>query len=327
MANIAAGTVRSLASIAWIGVASGGVAACVSPLPGSNVQLDLSAESPVQAPIGAIPGPNQLPTDVHFTLYAYDDGTDAAGDPVGRLFSLSQFEVHRVVDVGSPCFIDLADHTEFPGIHVTQYANAVMSKYGFTNVSNPPPDATMNQEIEVATAVQRELDVDALAGDMGIGVVTSASTATYGAVATDCSLSDPTQIPPPICTDDASNALRLKLCQAAWAADPDLFEGTDRVLTSPLAGTTHGFVDGINPLDAAPIGGAQLFVPDELSGFAGYAIYWQVDNMPDPGTLLLYGQATMPTLGVMHVHMISPGSGLTAELAIFANLDQDGTEF
>jgi len=131
-----------------------------------------------------------------------------------------------------------------------------------------------------------------------------------------------------MCTDDASNKHRLEMCQSAWAADPNLWEGTDRVLVAPLAGTTYGLVDGMNPINLAPVGGAQLFVDEAVSTMDAFAIYWQTDDKADPGNLLLYGTPTHPTRGVSHVHLTSAANPLlTADMAIFADLGQDDTHF
>lgn len=297
------------------------LAGCIDGFRGSNVQLDLGPGTPVQAPVGAAPAANEIPANSHFTLYAFE------GDAkVGRLFALQTFEIHHIVDLTSPCFIDVGANVPHPGLHVSQYAKMIEQDTGIPDPTKPPAGASAAAETEAATALQRQMNVALLAGAGGLDVVSSASTATYPAVAADCSGGP--GIPPPMCTDAASNQRRLAACEAAWHAAPDYFEGTDRVLTAPLSGTTHGMVDGSNPINLAPVGGAQFFVDSELAGFDGYAIYWQQDGMPDPGNLLLFGTATTPSRDVMHVHMTSPGTpGLTAELAIFANVDQDSVHF
>jgi hypothetical protein len=327
--------------IALLGVM---LCACVDGFTGSNVQMDLSPGTPVEASPGALPAPTEIPSNAHYTLYAIRHGD--LGD---SLFEVQQFEVHRIVDVESPCFIDVGEHVPHPGLHVSQFAAVIAADNGFTvtggvvDLAHPPADATDAQKIDVATAVQRQANVEALGGDMGIRAVTSASVATYPDVAADCNGPD-TQIPPPTCTDEASNGRRLALCQAAWSADADLWEGTDRVLTSPLNGSTHGFVDGANPLTSAPVGGAQLYVNTELSDADAYAIYWQFDDangdgkpdFPTPpppdqsatGTLMFYGTPEMQTRGVLHVHMTSPLSPLlTTEMAIFVELGDDNVHF
>jgi hypothetical protein len=173
--------------------------------------------------------------------------------------------------------------------------------------------------------------------------VTSASVTTYPAVAADCNGPDG-KIPPPTCTDETSNARRLAACQDIWHGDPLLFEGTDRVLTAPLNGTTHGFVDGQNPINLSLVGGAQFYVTTALGGTDAYAVYWQFDDangdgmpdVPDPsppgttalGTLVFFGHPQMITRGVEHVHLTSPLSPiLTAEMAIFVDLGDDNVQF
>jgi hypothetical protein len=309
--------------IAIVFIVFGGIgvlAGCVEPFHGSNVQLDLSPAWPVQASPGATPKPNQLANGIHFAFYAVENDATTS-----RLFEVQRFEVHRIVDLSSPCFIDVGPHVPFPGLHVSQYAMMIQQQTGITDLANPPATATQDQKIQAATAVQRETDVQLLASDMGINVVSSASDYSYPPVAIDCISPG---IPPAMCTDTASNERRLEQCQAFWKSDPNYFEGTDRILTAPLDGTTHGMVDGENPINMAPVGGAQFYVDTDLGGIDQFAIYWQVDGMPGPGTLLVYGAPTMATRGVMHVHMTNAlAPTLTADVAIFANLDQDNTSF
>jgi hypothetical protein len=302
-------------------VALGATAAgCTDSFHGSNVQFDFAPAMFVQASPGTTPNANELPSDVHFTFYAVS--TDAQAS---RLFAVQQFELHRIVDLNSPCYIDVGPHVPFPGLHVSQFAKEVQMQTGITDLANPPADATQAQKILAATAVTRMAEVQLLAGDMGINVVSSTSAAAYPAVAVDCTSPG---IPPATCVDDASNQRRLQMCQQFWHDNPGYFEGTDRVLTEPLAGTTHGFIDGTNPINLAPVGGAQFFADTDLGGFTEYALYYQEDGMPDPGTLLMYGNATMPTRGVLHVHLSNPATPLlVADVAIFTNLDDDSTNF
>jgi hypothetical protein len=293
---------------------------CIDPFHGSNVQFDFSPAMPVQASPGATPGAGELPADVHFTFYAIEDDGDTS-----RMFAVQQFEIHRIVDLSSPCFIDVGAHVPFPGLHVSQYATMVEMANGIPDYTNPPPGATEAQKVAVATAVQRMQNIALLGGPMGIHVVSSASDANYPDVALDCTSPG---IPPPTCTDNASNQRRLDACQTFWKANPGYFEGTDRVLTQPLNGTTHGMVDGHNPVDQGPVGGAQFFVNTDLGSITEYAVYYQLDGMPDPGTLLMYGTASEPTQGVIHVHLRDPlSSTVFADVAIFPNLDEGNTSF
>jgi len=293
---------------------------CVDGFRGSNVLIDVSFATPAQASPGATPRPNQLPSNTHYRLYSIKE------DDRENVFEVQRFEVHVIVDPSSPCFIDVGEHVPFPGIHVTQFRAKTEEVTGITDVANPPPNTTEEQRIDTATAIQRMANVTALAGDSGIKVVTSASAGEYPAVDADC---DGSGLPPRTCMDDVSNARRLRICTATWAADPTLFEGTDRVLTAPLNGTTFGFVVGLNPINLAPVGGAQFFVDEALGGTDEYAIYSQVDGMEDNlGTLVMSGRPQSPTRGVRHVHLTSPLSpNITSDLAVFEDLGEDDTQF
>jgi hypothetical protein len=298
------------------------LAGCVENFDGSNVQIDLNPATPPQAPQGRPPQDRELPTNGHFRLYGIDEVPE--GD---ALFELRRFEIHRVVDLTSPCFIDVGPNVPFPGLHVSQFERRMSERTGITDIAAPPPGATMEQQIEQATAVQRMRNVQALAGGAGVKVVTSASASVYPDVDAACGGGG---LPPPTCIDDESNARRLAICRQAWDRDPLLFEGTDRVLTSPLGGTTFGFVVGLNPVTPTPVGGAQLFVDDALDRVDEYAIYFQMDGVEDaPGMLFLTGRPFAgATRGVTHVHLESPLlPGVAAELAIFADLDEDDVHF
>src|SRR4029079_10829855 len=115
------------------------------------------------------------------------------------------------------------------------------------------------QKIDAATAQVRNDNINKLYADAtAVKAVSDASTAVYPAVDTGCT--DTSKIPNPTCTDEASNKRRLEMCQAFWKANPTYFEGTDRVLTSPLSGTVRGMVEGKNPLGLGSlVGGAQFF--------------------------------------------------------------------
>lgn len=298
-------------------------AACVDGFRGANVQIDLSPGTPAQAPVGQAPGAGELPADLHFKLLAIEhvDDTDA-------LIEVQRFEIHKIVDVTSPCFIDVGENVRFPGIHVSEFERAVQEDTGIVDLANPPAGATEQQMIDAATAQQRMLNLARLGGAMGIKVVTSASETSYPGVDADCT---GTGLPPPACRDAESNARRLAICQEIWISDPLLFEGTDRVLTAPLAGTTFGFVDGLNPITPTPIGGAQWFVPFALArdDVDEYAITFHTDGTDDAGTLFLVGTPADGPRGVRHVHLDSPSlPGLvTAEMAVFENLGEDEVHF
>jgi len=327
-----------------VAIAAGG---CVDGFQGANLQLDLvktatTADFPVQAHVVGTPGPGEVAAGSHFSLYAIPDLTVPAS-----AFEIARFELHRIVDPTSPCFIDVGEHVPHPGLHVTQFAQKIAEDTGIADVANPPPGATEMQKIEAATALQRAENVGKIAGDIadaagdktGIRAVTSASTGGYPPVATACN-GPADQIPPATCIDDASNARRLELCQKAWAADPNLFEGTDRVLTTPLNGRTYGLVDGVNPVNEAPIGGAQFFLDNPLDNIQGFAIFNQLDgaDASGPGTRVVGTVPsptpvnTMPTRGVSHFTLlgagpVTPGPPLVAFVAVFSDLGDDSVHF
>lgn len=306
-----------LALIAFVYVGTG----CVDGFRGSNVQIDLSPATAAQASQGATPSATQLPANSSYKLFAIQRTVDR-----DRLFELQQFEVHMIVDLTSPCFIDVGAHVPHPGLHVSQFATKISEDTGIPDFRNPPATATEKQKIDATTAAQRMINIAALGGPMGMKAVTSASTSTYGGVAADCT--DTSKIPPPMCTDDDSNARRLAMCQAAWDADPALWEGTDRVFTTPLAGTTFGMVDGLNPINSAPVGGAPFFVNASLENIDAFALYAVPDG--GDGTLVLYGLATEATVtrGVRHVSLTSQSNpALSAQLAIISDLDEDSVHF
>jgi len=215
----------------------------------------------------------------------------------------------------------------FPGLHVSQFAAQVAIDTGIPDFRNPPPEATEEQKIDAATAAQRMANIGALGGGSGIKVVTSHSTANYPMVAADCD-----QRRPP------ARDVRRARCESAPArcvpGGVDLGQhvvgGTDRILTSPLAGTTFGLVDGMNPINLAPVGGAQFFVDEDLTGMDAFAIYWQFDDTPGPGTLLALRNTARPVSDARRdaCRAREPTAGaLSADLAIFADLGQDETNF
>jgi hypothetical protein len=324
--------------VRYTAIALFSLAGCINEYRGSQVQIDLSSTTPIQASQFRRQRAGELPANVHFTLYAFNEG-----DNVGRLFRIHEFEIHRTVDLDSPCFVDLGERVPIPGLHVSQYADEIMKKYGFTDVANPPPGATENEKIDVATAVQRQRNIELMSGPEGPKAITSVSTWGYDLYAANCT--DPNGIPPPSCVEAEANQRRLDTCEALWAADPFFYEGTDRVLTAPLNGTAFGFVNGMNPVNLAPVGGAAFFVDESLEEFDGYAIYWSYDDFDgdgkpdypasvpmaertDLGKLFLFGRPEKPTRGVIHVQMTNLETpSISAELAIFANLYNDDVHF
>jgi hypothetical protein len=325
-----------------IAIALFALAGCIDEFRGSELQIDFASATPVQASPYSAQRAGELPNNIHFTLYAFDEMAQPSGAIIGRLFEVQRFEIHRVVDLESPCFIDVGEHVPIEGLHVSQYADEIMKLTGITDLANPG-SATMQQQVDAATAVQRQKNVEAMAGENGPKLIVADSGGGYGAVAANCT--DSNGIPPPECVEPDANQRRLEKCRSEWQNDPGYFEGTDRVLMAPLNGTAFGSVIGTNPINMAPIGGTAFFVEEALEDFDGYVIYWQYDDTnrdgePDYpptvpvsertalGELYLYGKPHSVTRGVIHVHMTNLlSSTITAELAIFANIHEDTVHF
>jgi hypothetical protein len=320
------------------------LAGCIDEFSGSNIQIDFGMNTPVQASAYGPMLAEQLPSNIHFTLYAMDETVNSSGETIGHLFAIQKFEIHRIVDLDSPCYIDAGDRVPIPGVHISQYATAMAELKGIPDLANPPAGASEEDKIDVATAIQRQRNIELLAGEQGPKAIVTASKSGYPAVATSCD--DTNGIPPPQCIDAASNQRRLERCQAAWAADEQMFEGTDRILTQPLNGAVAGFVLGMNPVNLAPVGGAGFFVDEVLDRFEAYALYWQYDDanndgQPDYpasvpqadrtvlGELYLHGRPESNiTRGVIHVPMDSfVHTEVEADLVIFAALADDDVHF
>jgi hypothetical protein len=311
------GALRDATPIALVAALVAG--GCIKGFQGANLEVDLSPGNPVQGPVNGMPAMGELPAAVHFSIYAIQGSAQT---------ELTRFEVHHIVDLSSPCYIDVGEHVPHPGLHVSQFAKKIAEDTGIPDITNPPPTASQQAKEAAATAMVRMGAIAILTGPQGLVAVTSASPATYPAVASACG-GPANEIPPPTCMDEASNQLRLQLCQAVWKSNPDLWEGTDRVLTEPLNGITHGMrLLPMNPLNGAPVGGAQFFVDNPLVNIEAYAIYFQADGVDTPGTQLYFGRPTAPTRGVQHVHMVSPiNPMLTAEMSVFADLGSDSVNF
>jgi len=312
------------------------LAGCVDGFGGSNVQIDFSAK------VGEA-GPQQPPANTYFTLYAVDQIVDATTGAITAeyLFDVQRFSIRSAVDLTSPCAIEVEG--PYPGLHISAFAEKEREQTGVADPFLPGQDERSVER--VLTADQRMLNAAAMAS---IKAVTSTSFAAYPPVAPACVEDmpgvDPSQIPPAGCLGDASAERRLALCQATWATDPLRYEGTDRSLTAPLAGTVYGFVQGQNPVNGATLGGSQIFV-DEVLDFDAYAINWQYadldgDGMPDypasvpaenrspTGFPYVSGFPKVKNRGVVTVPMLNRADpSIAAQMAIFADLGEDPVQF
>lgn len=348
--------VRRVRAEVIVFVAALATGACVEAFDGSNVQLDLAGGVQTNTPPGSTPAPDQPPENTHYVLYAVDnvyrtnaDGTpviDGSGAPVidrTYLFEVKRFMVRPVIDTSSPCLIDI-EATRFPGIHVTQYAAAVRAQTGITDPF--APNQNYDDVVDVLTADRRVSNLSQLQTSMK--AVTSAADFRYPAIGTACvgqTGADPLLIPPATCTDEPSNMQRLALCRSLWKANPDWYEGSDKVFTLPLSGSFFGMVEGMNPINGGFVGGSSFFVDDNLVGLDAYLVNWQYDDLDHDGqpdfpaslpaaersaTGYVYMQGvprsvTRGTISVSLAHASNPR--ITAQMVVFPNLGDDSVNF
>lgn len=330
--------------------------ACVDEFKGANIQIDFAGGIPAQVRQGVAPiMPLQLPTNTHYSLYGTRETRDSSGAVIdSKVTEIQRFEIHRIIERDSPCFID-PEEARYPGLHVTKYLDRLQKDTGILDIANPPSGATEEDLIDVATAMQRKMNVDALGAEPtltpaitpgGLKAITSVSLANYPGFAPQCVEDNPSVdrnlIPPINCMGDESNKIRLDACNRFWAANPDFYEGTDRVLTEPLAGQFFGIVTGVNPINGAVLGGSQFFTEDPAIGYNAYSVVIQFDDangdgMPDVpafpglGRTLLGGSPVRPTRSVTRVYLTT-GTGVAdmgtdSYMSIFSDLGDDDVHF
>jgi hypothetical protein len=343
-------------------VLSAGVAGCVESFPGSNVQIDFSGGVPAAALPGVTPVGLQPPSGTHYSLYATREERDESGEIVRNdQFHVEDFEIVRLINRSSPCFIDL-EGSRYPGIHATRYLERLQADTGIADPLNPPPECCVEEmtplgcvepmdppsprgcvsagdRIDVVTARQRMIFQPQFEGSVK-AVVSVSQTFQYGPVAADCN-GDGSLIPPPECTDDAQNRLRLAACQREWRRDTGFYEGSDKVFSLPLNGTFYGVVTGPNPINGGTIRSSSIFVDEALGDVQGFTIRWQYkdangDGTPDVpgggdpglGTLMMSGRIQTITRGVLNANLANAEDPtISARMAVFHDLASDDVEF
>jgi hypothetical protein len=319
-------------------------AGCVESFPGANVQIDFSGATPTPARRGTAPVGVQPPADTYFSLWASKETKDDTGDVIRTdQFEVERFEIRPVIDLSSPCFIDLED-SRFPGIHATRFYERLLDEVGIGEDGNPampPPNIDRNDLIDALTAQVRDVNLPRLQG--AVKTVSSASLSfDYQNVQVqtgdEC---NPVEgmIPPPNCDDDESNRIRLEECQRQWATDPLFYEGSDKVFSLPLNGAFYGVVEGMNPINGGLLGGSALFVDESLADAASYSIRWQYkdlnnDQQPDDpgagahGVVFMEGRPEVRTRGVKNARLINGAQpNIAAEMVIFPDLARDDVAF
>ena len=318
-------------------------AGCVESFPGANVQIDFSGATPTPARRGATPVGVQPPADTYFSLYASKETLDDSGVVIRTdQFEVERFEIRPVIDLSSPCFIDLED-SRYPGIHATRFYERLLNEVGIGENGNPampPAGIDRNDLIDALTAQVRDTNLPRLQG--AVKTVASASlTFDYQNVMTgmECTNLVEGMIPPPNCDSDEANRIRLAECRRQWDTDPLFYEGSDKVFSLPLNGAFYGVVEGMNPINGGLLGGSALFVDESLVDADTFSIRWQYkdlnkDGAPDNtsggmiGVLFMEGRPEVRTRGVKNARLINEVQpGIAAEMVIFPDLARDDVAF
>lgn len=340
---------------------------CVDAFGGAAYLMDFQPGVKTPALEGDTPpGPATPPFNTYFSFYVVQyvyqtdaNGviqTDSNGDPIiDKSFAHNtvDFEIARLIDTESPCFIDI-EEDPFPGIQISEIVQRLKDDY----IINDPiaeTDKPLNQRIEIVTAQAR----DALLTDLqnkvkaivSFSVVQPPGHPDSGlAVGTLCipDGGDRTDIPPSTCSDDESNAVRLNLCSAYWAANPRFYQGNDRTYTLPRSGQWFGAVNGTNPKNAAPyLGGAKFFsrsalTPNEVDALL---MNWQYkdrdgDGQPDYpagtpeaeksliGHHYMSGEPSGAVRGTIRIEMHNRTvDAVEGDITIFYGLGDDAVQF
>src|SRR5690349_12254274 len=142
---------------------------------------------------------------------------------------------------------------------------------------------------------------------------------------------------------DEGNAVRLRLCQAQWEqAGEDFYEGSDKVFTLPLNGKFYGMVEGMNPINEGFVGGAGVYVDEELANADAFMVNWQFKDYNDDGNPDVPGGVTPSDIGYPYLQgraqriqrgvISTPLRNLNdvtirGDLAVFPNLGHDDVNF
>lgn len=310
------------------------LAGCVESFGGSNLQLDFSQATPVPAGTFDPVDPLRPPGDSYFTFYALDheySDEDPEVIVLSRFYEIQRFEIQTVIEIASPCFIDL-EESRYPGLHVTQFAEKERERTGITDPFDPPDGVDEGDISDVLTADVRMDNLADLEG--AIKAVVSHSTLEIPDASTECvadGIGDD-EIPAPACISTEDNDQRLRVCRSYWAEDVNFYQGSDKVFTLPNNGFFYGTVEGPNPINQGFVGGATITVDEVLSGFDAYSINWNYKDEGDQtsatGTTFMSGEPESRTRGVINARLVSPFSNAAfAEIGIFADLGEDDVNF
>jgi hypothetical protein len=287
---------------------------CVQPFDGTHIEMLLHGG--VQIPGDADPGNGRPPSDTHYEMYVARDQST---------FLVGMFEIHPVIDPTDRCFIE--DETaRFPGLHSTQIeAKTLAVAMEDGTVSDAEAGLIADAQARVANQPKLAAVLKAVTGHEG-GLL-------------DKTIADFQQtVPPPDQIDDATNKMRLSLCRAFMAQHPGYYVGTDKVITIPLNGTYYGIVEGMDPRNAAFVGGGEISVNANIDAFDAMRVNWAFNDPADSRAAALspssegwYYMAGVPverTRGVINVSMRNVDyPAISGDVALWRDTGSDNVHF
>ena len=244
----------------------------------------------------------------------------------GRAATCSRFRTSRSTRSSIPtrrASSTSASTCRYPGAPRHEVPRRIEQDTGIPDPTNPPPTATERAEDRrrdrVRSAIRTSWPSTTMRGHEGGDDASTASLSGDGDGAAPTRRRSRTRRAPTRRPTSAGS----QMCQEFWNDNPACFEGTDRVLTAPLNGTTSRHRRRHQPVNSAlAVGGAQFFVDEALAGFDTFAIYTQYDDadgdgMPDyppaprsrrspSGTAVPSGSRACRRAAWCHVHLATP---------------------
>jgi hypothetical protein len=312
---------RRISRVLLLSALAGASGSCVQAFDGSWTEFVLGTGVQTAGEDDANLLLGQPPSETHYEMWVVT-GQNA--------FKVREFQVVRQIDRSFPCFIE-EDEARYPGLHSTQVAVKTRED---VLADGDPADGSLEVGL-IADAEKRVAQQEALENDLK-AVVEYDPTVTPEIVAALAA-----DVPAIGLIDDASNATRRQKCKAFFAAHPNYYVGNDEVFALPFNGIHYGMVDGVDPRNAAFLGGAGFAIPATFKDFDQFWINWQF-NDTNPATNpridafgpsatgyhYLRGEPQHRNRRVINIPMTNDLFGtITAEVAIYPGIDEDSTHF
>jgi hypothetical protein len=234
---------------------------CVEPYDGSWVEFSLGAGTHIPADVGNV-GNGQPPGDTHYEYWV---------ETGGNAFKVAEFLVSKQFDSQFPCFIEIGRGVQFPGLHSTQFYNKVLA----VAVEDDPMPSM--EEIDRLADAQKRME-NQVNVERQLKAVVSYDPNVTPAVLDQLAQEIVANNAGADLIDDEANARRLEVCQRFFDAHPDYYVGNDKVFSLPITGHWYGMVEGADPRNNAPVGGAGFTVPFTFKQFDYFWMTWQFNS-------------------------------------------------